>query len=257
MLTTLRRASAGQPPFGHGLRQEKWRGQVDLQHGVPVGLRMIRNRRAFDDAGVVDEDVHAPAILHDLRDDFGGALLGELAEILGVGIELCAERFRFHAGFRLVADVHADDVGAFAREGEGDGLADSAAGPGDDGYFVLKTPRDSLILIRHQFRLARELGIMLFCCFNFCIHKFSMERRSPTRRGRRKTFNSQQPTSNIQWGTGVLNAVIECWALNVECSMFPILISPGRRPALHTTANLAASPRPCRRTPGFRRPCPR
>jgi hypothetical protein len=30
-------------------------------------------------------------------------------------------------------------VSAFAREGEGDGLADSAAGPGDDGYFVFES----------------------------------------------------------------------------------------------------------------------
>ena len=139
MLTTLSRASAGQPPFGHGLRQEKWGGQIDLQHGAPVGFRMVRNRRAFDDAGVVDENVRAPAIFHNLRDDFGGALLGELAEILGVGVKLCAERLRLRAGFRLVADVHADDVGAFAREREGDGLADSAAGPGDDGCFVFES----------------------------------------------------------------------------------------------------------------------
>ena len=100
---------------------------------------MVHNRRAFDDAGVVHEDVHAPAVLDDLRDDFGGALLGELAEILGVGVEFGAQFLRLRAGFRLVADVHADGVRAFAGEGERDGLADAPAGAGDDGDFVFKS----------------------------------------------------------------------------------------------------------------------
>jgi hypothetical protein len=52
---------------------------------------MIHNRRAFDDAGAIDKDVHAPAILHHPGDEVGGALLRELAEVLGVGIELRAE----------------------------------------------------------------------------------------------------------------------------------------------------------------------
>ena len=117
---------------------------------------MIHNRRAFDDAGAIDEHVHAAAILQDPGDEVGGALLRELAEILGIGIEFRAEHLCLRAGFRLVADVHADDVGAFAREREGDGLADSAAGPGDDGCFIFET---------------------------FCVHKFCLTTKSPRQKG--------------------------------------------------------------------------
>ena len=65
--------------------------------------------------------------------------LGELAEILGVGVEFGAQRFRLRAGLGLVADVHADGVGAFAGERKGNGLADAPAGAGDDGDFICKT----------------------------------------------------------------------------------------------------------------------
>jgi hypothetical protein len=41
----------------------------------------------------------------------------------------------------LVADVHADDVRAFAGKRKGNGLADAAAGPGHNGDFVAKTFR--------------------------------------------------------------------------------------------------------------------
>ena len=100
---------------------------------------MIHHRRAADDAGVVHENVHAPGFLDDLRDEFGGAFLGELAEILGIGVESGAERFRLGAGFRLVADVHADGVRAFAGKREGNGLADAPARAGDHGDFVAET----------------------------------------------------------------------------------------------------------------------
>ena len=54
-------------------------------------------------------------------------------------MNLRAERTGLVAGFRLVADVHADDVGAFAREREGDGLANAPARAGDDGHFVFES----------------------------------------------------------------------------------------------------------------------
>ena len=100
---------------------------------------MVHNRRAFDDARVVHENVHAPGVLDDFGDEVGGALLGELAEILGVGVELRAQRFRLGAGLGLVADVHADGMRALAGERERNGLADAPARSGDDGNFAGKT----------------------------------------------------------------------------------------------------------------------
>ena len=97
---------------------------------------MIHRRRAADDAGVVDEHVHAAGRLHDFGDKFGGALLGELAEVFRQRGALGAESLGFGGGFRLVADVHAHGMGAFAREREGNGLADTATGPGDNDDFV-------------------------------------------------------------------------------------------------------------------------
>ena len=47
--------------------------------------------------------------------------------------------FALRAGLGLVADVHADGVGAFAGEREGDGLADAPAGAGDNGHFIFET----------------------------------------------------------------------------------------------------------------------
>src|ERR1035437_3343095 len=126
-------ATAGEPPFAHGLREEKRRGQVDLDDGVPIGLRMVNNRRAFDDAGAIDEHVHTTSLLHNFGDEVAGALLRELAEVLGVSGAFRTEFFGLGGGFRLVTDVHADDMSAFARERQRDGLADSAAGTGDDG----------------------------------------------------------------------------------------------------------------------------
>ena len=100
---------------------------------------MIHDRCAADDAGVVDKNVHAPGVLDDLGDEIGGALLGELAEIFGVGVELRAQRFRLRAGLGLVADVHADGVRAFAGKRQRNGLADAPAGAGDNGDFIFET----------------------------------------------------------------------------------------------------------------------
>ena len=100
---------------------------------------MVHRRRAPDDAGVVDEHVEAAGHLHDFGDEFGGALLGELAEIFSQRGAFGAEGSGLGGGFRLVADVHAHGMGAFAREREGDGLSNAASGAGDDGYFACET----------------------------------------------------------------------------------------------------------------------
>ncbi len=41
-----------------------------------------------------------------------------------------------------------------------------------------------------------------------------------------ETFNAQHSTLNREPGGRVPVHVIECWALNVECSMFPKILQP-------------------------------
>ena len=81
MLTTFSRASAGdfsRPPVSHHLAtacdRKNGADRLICSSGVPIGFGMIHDGRAADDAGVVDEDVHAPAVLDDLGDEIGGAL---------------------------------------------------------------------------------------------------------------------------------------------------------------------------------------
>ncbi len=156
-MTTLKRASAGEffaaggePPFGGRLREEKRRGEIDLEHGVPIGFGVVHDGGAADDAGVVDEDVEAAAVGDDLRDERGGGFLVEGREIARIGGEPGAERFHFGGDVRGIADAYARDVRAFAGEGQGDGLADATARTRDDGYFILEALRGFRGALGHE-----------------------------------------------------------------------------------------------------------
>jgi hypothetical protein len=110
-------------------------GKVDVEHEVPVGVGVIGGRCAFNEAGVVDEDIEVALP----RDGVGDEALdgGAISEIGGDGVVAGGggERGEFGGDggeFRGFAAVE-NHIGAGVGEGEGHGAAKALGGAGDEG----------------------------------------------------------------------------------------------------------------------------
>ena len=111
----------------HGLAHQEGALEVDAQHGVEIGFGHVQEIGRLEDAGVVDQHVDA-------------AVRGQGARHQRVHVGLVAhvavhvERAEFggqRAAVRVV-QIGDHDVGAFAREAPGAGLADALGAAGDD-----------------------------------------------------------------------------------------------------------------------------
>ena len=113
-----------------GLGEEEGALEIDVEDGVVVGFGDLPEGGFDLDAGVVDEDVAAAELLVGLVDEALG--VGEVGDVGLDGDGFAAGGFGFGFGVRGLLGVVAivDDYGcAFAGEADGDGLADSGAGP--------------------------------------------------------------------------------------------------------------------------------
>ena len=114
---------------------------MDREQLLPFGEFEIDDRRDDLDAGIADQHVDAAERL----DDLGGAGVHLLfvGDVHGDADRALAARVDLLRGGigRLLVEVGDDDLGAFAREHDGDFLADAARGTGDDGNLVLQTHR--------------------------------------------------------------------------------------------------------------------
>ena len=100
-------------------------GAVDHDgHGFGEVLRVVENAARSEKAGVVDEDVHRPGLLH------------RAADAAGIGyIQFDSDRADPASGFRTgssVAGAQEDLVAPF-HQPLGDGKADAAIGSGHEG----------------------------------------------------------------------------------------------------------------------------
>ncbi|MCY1297236.1 hypothetical protein D9M70_466690 [compost metagenome] len=116
---------------GCGLRQQKGRLQVDVEHTVPVFLGIVEQVGAANDAGIVDEDVDAAEGGHDVADrrrrvERPGEIDGQFVK---ANTRLSYQRCRLRHGRR----TEGGDIGAGPRECQGHALAEAGAGAGDEG----------------------------------------------------------------------------------------------------------------------------
>ncbi len=129
----------GDEAFDEGLREEECALEVDVEDGVVGSFGDLPEGRFDLDAGVVDEDVGAAELSIGFIDEALG--VGEDGDVGLDGDGFAASGFAFGFGIGGLIGVITvvDDYGcALAGETDGDGLAYSGAGTGDDGYFVLQ-----------------------------------------------------------------------------------------------------------------------
>ena len=115
---------------------------------------MGRRRELAEDAGIADQNVELlPAF------ENGGTETANCRKVLDVGGH---ERGRTAQGLYLIIKLFeaalgagdGDDVGALLCQGQGDGAAKSARGPGDNGQAVFKLLRHELSRLRRGAKAA-------------------------------------------------------------------------------------------------------
>ncbi len=125
----------------------------------------LQRRIGVGDPGGVDGDVEAAKAAFGQRD--GGAQVGQLADIAGVGAGLATNGFNMTDRFRqptVVAKIKTDHPRAGAGETAGDGLANAAAGAGDKGDAIPQ---------------AKQLLCKVFTDHNDYSLQYSVEHREP------------------------------------------------------------------------------
>ncbi len=132
-------------------------GEIDIDHPLPLLALHLQRRIGVGDPGGVDGDVEAAKAVFGQRD--GGAQVGNLADIAGIRTSLTADGFNMADRFRqpaVVAKIKTDYPRTRAGEAAGDGLADTAAGAGDEGDAPC----------RLNSCCAKSLPIIMFTLFN-------------------------------------------------------------------------------------------
>ena len=110
--------------------------EIHVEHQIPVALAHLEQRHARIHAGVVDEHVDAAELADDLRDHRLRArgLRDVALDERGAPASATNLLGNLLGGAAIVEVVHAD-VGALARERQGDGTADSLLGAGHERHF--------------------------------------------------------------------------------------------------------------------------
>ena len=131
--------AAGDHVLAGGAAGDEDAVEVDVEDGVPVGVGVVDGGGAFDDAGVVDENVEVALPGDGLVDEaLDGGAVGEVGGD-GVGVEAVFREAVDDGGeFAGIAAVD-DDVGAGLAEGAGHGEAESLGGTGDEGDLAAET----------------------------------------------------------------------------------------------------------------------
>ena len=96
-------------------REEESGGQVHRQHAVPLLQRQGGDWLVDSDAGVIDEDVHAPRLCHHLRDEIDDAALARQVDLVG------PHRLADRLGRKAQAEVLIEGIEGLLRPA-GDGL---------------------------------------------------------------------------------------------------------------------------------------
>ena len=111
--------------------------EIRIDDHVPILLGHAHGKAIAGEAGVVDQDVDAGEIGEDLLDErLHGGVVGDVHGVgLGQAGVLRVDLIGGALGIRLRAGNHGH-ARAFAGEAQGDGVADAAAGAGDDGDLI-------------------------------------------------------------------------------------------------------------------------
>jgi hypothetical protein len=121
------------------LRGEEGSREVDGEHRSPVVVGHLRHRAVDRDAGVVDEDVEAAVLLDHFGD--GAPAIVRVPHVARVRAGRHAELGQLgqeRLGLLVVVVVAGGDRGARGREVAGDGRADAARTPGDQGHLPVQ-----------------------------------------------------------------------------------------------------------------------
>ena len=113
--------------------------EIGIDHHIPIFLAHAHGKAVAGEPGVVDKNVHAAEIGDDLFRGRGDRLrIGDIHGVSFRGAGMGGVDFlRDFRGVRLGA-AHTGDFCPFVGEADGDGLADSAACPGDDSDLVFE-----------------------------------------------------------------------------------------------------------------------
>ena len=123
----------------HGLRAVVDAFQVDVDDTVELVLRHLFQLGVLHDARIVDEGVDAAPLCHDAFDHPGNALLVRYVNAEGESFAAGVGDFAGYLRRRRLVDVADRDLGAFAAELEGRGMADARTGSRYDRDLVRET----------------------------------------------------------------------------------------------------------------------
>ncbi len=125
---------------GDGLARHKERAaRVGLEDVVPLIERDFVQRSAFEDGGVVDDEIDAAVkgkcgADHPADGIFGTHIAGERMRAAAEGLD----RLHCEGGVGLGVSPSNGDVSAGPRQSQGDCTADAARASGDDSRFSLQ-----------------------------------------------------------------------------------------------------------------------
>ena len=120
----------------NGVNEVESRFQIDVQHGVPLRFAHAHHQAVFGDAGIIDQNVDAAEILHDLVDHF--VRIFKVGGVRSVSFGFYAQGVQLL--LRLLAvfvdrQIGERDVGSLFCKLNGDRFADAPGCAGYDGHF--------------------------------------------------------------------------------------------------------------------------